>query len=96
MSKSILVIDTPKACIDCPCHFAEDTGQVWCGKENKELLEDDIQTFKPDWCPLLDLPKKTSVGIEVCVGNKTDCVKSYVDGYNACIDKILKGANGNE
>lgn len=52
MSKSILVLDTPDACIDCPCHFADDGGMVWCGKENKRLLTDDIKTFKPDWCPL--------------------------------------------
>lgn len=52
MSKSILVLDTPDACIDCPCHFADDGGMVWCGKENKRLLTDDIETFKPDWCPL--------------------------------------------
>ena len=37
MSKSILVMDTPEACIDCPCHFAEDTGRVWCGKDKKEV-----------------------------------------------------------
>lgn len=51
MGKSILVLDeTPKTCIDCPCHFAEDTGRVWCGKEQKELLSDDIEVYKPDWC----------------------------------------------
>lgn len=58
MSKSIFVIDTPETCIDCPCHFAEDTGRVWCGKENKELWADDIEAFKPDWCLLQDLPEK--------------------------------------
>ena len=42
MSKSILVMDTPEACIDCPCHFTEDTGRVGCGKEKKELWIDDI------------------------------------------------------
>ncbi len=56
MSKSILVMDTPEACIDCPCHFTEDTGRVWCGKEKKELLIDDIETYKPTWCPLKEIP----------------------------------------
>ena len=28
MSRSILVIDTPEACIDCPCHFAYEDGTV--------------------------------------------------------------------
>lgn len=50
--KSVLKIDTPKACIDCPCHFAGESGMVMCGVDKRELLSDDIQTFKPDWCPL--------------------------------------------
>lgn len=35
MSKSILVIDTPEICIDCPCHFTEESGMVMCGVEEK-------------------------------------------------------------
>lgn len=50
--KSILKIDTPKVCIDCPCHFAGESGMVVCGVEKRELLSDDIEAFKPDWCPL--------------------------------------------
>lgn len=26
-----------------------------CGKENKEILTDDIEAFKPDWCPLKEI-----------------------------------------
>lgn len=78
MSKSILVIDTPDYCIDCPCHFAGMSGQVWCGKENKELLADDIQTFKPDWCPLREL------------SNKSDGFHGNMD-YNNFIHKLLEG-----
>lgn len=81
MSKSILVIDTPKACIDCPCHFAGMSGQVWCGKENKELLSDDIETLKPDWCPLRDLLEKYE-----------PISMDFERGHNACIDEILKVA----
>lgn len=50
--KSVLKIDTPKVCIDCPCHFAGESGMVICGVEKRELLSEDIETFKPDWCPL--------------------------------------------
>ncbi len=32
MGKSILVLDTPESCIDCPCHFFNDIGNIWCGK----------------------------------------------------------------
>lgn len=84
MSKSILVIYTPNYYIDCPCHFAGMSGQIWCGKENKELLADDIQTFKPDWCPLVELPQKMAE-------ESRWFSEDYVKGRNACIDEILKG-----
>lgn len=84
MSKSILVVDTPEACIDCPCHFAEDVGKVWCGKNKEELLADDIETFKPDWCPLREIPQKKPTR-EMGEYLYFDC------GYNACIDDVLKG-----
>lgn len=83
MSKSILVIDTPEACIGCPCHFADDV-MIWCGKERKEILADDIETFKPDWCPLLDLPEKM-------VEENRWFSEEYARGFNTCIDEILKG-----
>lgn len=91
MGKSILVLnDTPKTCIECPCHFAEDTGRVWCGKEKKELLTDDIETFKPEWCPIRKMPDKRDLkDIEEYSGLGMDYV--WGEGYNACIDKILKG-----
>lgn len=52
MSKSILVVDTPDACIDCPCHFAYEDGIVHCGVRKKQILAEDIDTYKPGWCPL--------------------------------------------
>lgn len=95
MSKSILVIDTPENCIE--CHFF---AKRLCGNGRCTLNQDISNVIpdrcKPDWCPIRDLPRKTSIGIEVCIGNKTECVKSYVDGYNACIDEILKVCHNEE
>lgn len=86
MNKSILVIETPDICIDCPCHFAEETGKVWCGRNGKEILADDIEDFKPDWCPLKDIPEKKSENIkEVGLISST-----RNEGWNLCIDEILK------
>ena len=90
MSKSILVIDTPECCGKCPCFLEAATG--CCGVNGKEI----DSHGKPGWCPLLDFPKEKYFAIEYCVGNKENCIESYVDGYNACIDEILKGANGND
>lgn len=83
MSKAVLVMDMPKYCIDCPCHFADDTGAVICGKEDKVLLSDDIQTYKPGWCPLRELPKRISGSQKY----KND----YEKGWNACLDTIIGG-----
>lgn len=92
MSKSILVIDTPEACIGCPCCFADNV-TIWCGKKRKALCEPmklpkGIEKFKPDWCPLLDLPEKREVPLQYPYLHQL-----IADGWNACIDEILKGAN---
>lgn len=86
MSKEILVIDTPECCIDCPCHFAEDI--VWCGVKDQELETDDIETYKPDWCPLKPMPqqKEREVVEENYNGGYSHGI---VHGYNACIDELL-------
>lgn len=80
--KAILVLDEmPSSCIDCPCHFAG-MSTVVCGVNKKKLLTDDIETYKPDWCPLKPLPDKnphTENVLEIFVNT----------GYNACIDEIL-------
>lgn len=94
MSKSILVIDTPECCRECPCHFTDIVGlgedgqekffRFLCGAENREIAEK-VNTGRQDWCPLKDVPDKyepVSMNFEI--------------GYNACIDEFLKGANGNE
>jgi len=66
--KSVLKIETPKVCIDCPCHFAGESGMVMCGAEKRELLTDDIETFKPDWCPLRELVEDCGGWIPCKVG----------------------------
>lgn len=99
MSKSILVIDTPENCRECLCHFTDMVGfesgkekffRFLCGVKNREITEN-VNIDRQDWCPILDLPKKKE---------QTVFPKWYYDGwnngFNACIDEILKGANGNE
>jgi hypothetical protein len=70
MSKSVLVLDTPKNCYDCPF------GTEYCGNleydglcELADCLDYDAilmtkehydceSKSRPDWCPLMDLPEK--------------------------------------
>ena len=98
MSKVVLVIDMPKYCIDCPCHFAG-MSTVVCGVTKKKLITDDIKTYKPEWCPLRELPnKKDSMNLNFIMEKCKDMdsimdsvLKQFiVDGYNACIDELLK------
>lgn len=70
--KSVLKIETPKVCIDCPCHFAGESGMVMCGVEKRELLSDDIETFKPDWCPLRESSEDCGGWIPCSTGKMPD------------------------
>lgn len=98
MSKSVLVIDTPENCYDCPF------GTEYCGDseyegccELAECLDGDTRLIaeehydyesesRPDWCPLKPLPERKEYIVPI------DNVESQKDiiavGWNACINKI--------
>ncbi len=95
MSKSILAIDTPEGCIRCDCCYTKDydfreriDGERICGIENTNVDDycDCINLRKPDWCPLWDLPEKKE---ENKYNNSYE--KGMKDGFNTCINEILKG-----
>lgn len=95
MSKSVLVVDTPKNCYDCPF------GTEYCGNleyegccELAECLDSDMRLIteehydyesesRPDWCPLKPLPEKSTIENDM-----TDYQCGMVDGRNQCIDEI--------
>lgn len=83
MSKSILVIDTPETCGQCPCSLEVSTD--CCGVNGKDV------NFhkKPDWCPLKEAPQKLAE-------ENRWFSKDYAVGFNACIDEILKERDENE
>lgn len=94
MSKSILLINTPESC--CQCRFSGSDGDYCCLKENmvsdsNMISEEEYLNKKPDWCPLRDLPEKRKVPLQYPYLHQL-----IADGWNACVDEILKGANGNE
>jgi hypothetical protein len=95
MSKSVLVIDTPKSCYNCPfgteyydiyiykgnCELAEHLGKIMT------LLTEEYYGFesksRPEWCPLKPLPEKMT-GVA-----QTDHWDSIKAGWNGCINKIV-------
>ena len=101
MSKVMLIMDKPDACIECPlCFKAEEISigafeyrRLYSCKRVPEDVEDiyleDILHKKPDWCPLKDVPNK----IENAIGDM-DYYKAI--GFNACINEILKENGKNE
>lgn len=95
MSKSVLVIDTPTNCYDCPfgtryCSDLEYEGLC----ELADCLDYDVilmteehydceSKSRPDWCPLMDLPEKDNGDYPA---NTFDA--GFAEGRNQCIDEI--------
>ena len=107
MNKSVLVIDTPENCYDCPF------GTEYCGDseyegccELAECLDSDMRLIteehydyesesRPDWCPLQPLPEKMKVtGLYNGEYFKAGGkLPSYKIGWNDCIDEITGGSS---
>lgn len=106
MSKSVLVIDTPENCHDCPF------GTAYCGElEYEGLCEladcldcveiliteehyDCESKSRPKWCPLKLLPEKKSTTAPV--SNYEVQKNLFADGWNACLREITKTSDENE
>lgn len=94
MDKSVLVMDTPKTCLDCMFCFELDEGIEACcsvaaDEEDKSLCKEIICengycNNKPDWCPLKEVPEEEHS--EYCLDEYSD---GYDDGWNALRGRIL-------
>lgn len=101
MSKSVLVIDTPENCYDCPF------GTECCGNleyegccELADCLDYDVilmteehydceSKSRPAWCPLKPLPEKK---LHTAPVSNYELQKNLLaDGWNNCIDEITGG-----
>lgn len=99
MSKVIAIIDRPDNCQKCwfsACHYSLPLSTRRKGysckiqEPNKRVVEDfdyDAEVYLSS-CPLKEVPKKP----DYPPINES----SYVAGWNACIDDILKGSEENE
>lgn len=84
MSKSILAIDTPECCDYCPVgRIFGMAVKVEC-MAGKDIRVNNNGGIIPNWCQLLDLPKKMAE-------ENRWFRKDYAEGFNDCIDEILKG-----
>lgn len=80
MSKSVLVIDTPKYCA--VCVLRSGVLHPFCRVNNRDITD---LSIRPDWCPLKPLPEKMTGAAS------TDHWSSIKAGWNACIDEITGG-----
>lgn len=91
MSKVIAIFDKPKNCEQCPCfsigHFYD---VCRLAQQTKSFKEKEI----PDWCPLREVPQNKQIE-HVEEDYDGGYSHGFTQGYNACIDDILKGAEEN-
>ena len=93
MSKAVLVMDMPSSCDMCEFVQVDDTvGNMTCMNPISEVYGCDVSDYigcRADGCPLRELPEKD---------NKSYFPDEYSDGhrdgYNACIDELLKVEEG--
>jgi hypothetical protein len=81
MSKSVLVINTPKYCA--VCILRSGVNHPFCRVNNRDITD---LSIIPDWCPLKPLPEKSTAENDM-----TDYQRGMVDGWNRCIDEITGG-----
>lgn len=83
MSKSVLVINTPKYCA--LCVLRSGVSHPFCRVNNRDITD---LSIRPEWCPLKPLPEKKEYIVPI------DNIESQKDiiavGWNACIDAITK------
>jgi len=86
MSKAMLVMDMPERCLNCNCvgHINRNGKFNVCRISGEILKEYDYYKQRPNNCPLREVPQKFL---------KTG--QQWVEGYNACIDEIMKGVEEN-
>lgn len=90
LSKSALIIDTPKACMDCMFYFDLGEFDKYCSVKDDEKDSDTCREItptdkfrqeRPDWCPLKELPERRRYGQEFFNGS--------VKGWNDCLEEII-------
>lgn len=89
MSKSVLVIDTPKYCA--LCVLRSGVHHPFCRVNNRDITD---LSIRPDWCPLKPLPEKKEY---INSNSNIEATKNIAAaGWNACIDEITGGGDSDD
>ena len=107
MAKAVLVMDMPERCDKCLLllKIPQKDGLALClarptnGQEEYNPKRE--KSWRPDWCPLRELPEKTSFFEEMQkekdagrFDGETGCeyanLVGKITGWNACLDAIAK------
>lgn len=81
MAKAVLVMNMPESCSKCGLHYKLPFETEVCCSELKAVSKEK----RADFCPLRELPEKKEINYYM---NSKE--KGVVEGWNACLDKILK------
>ena len=84
--KSVLIIDTPSNCEECPLRYWGIAG--WSCICTRRLLEGPIAE-REEWCPLRPLPKEEEKPIKGEDDYNDFCI-GYTSGWNDCLEDIEK------
>ena len=95
MSKSIMIIETPKNCHH--CKFEDWDEEEWCYKcklldlptESKTYHNGQVGFVRKLLCPFKKLPEKRLLPKEMVEWTNYGEEPWFSDGWNACIDEIL-------
>lgn len=88
MTKAVLLIDMPKqVCQGCTlCYGTKNDDEYMCCATGRIVPDGE----KPDWCPLRKLPEKKDTIIYENDDWGTADLKKKGEGWNACLDEIMK------
>ena len=92
MSKAMLVMDMPTRCDVCEFARENRSNGLYCDNPLSMQYGKDISDYilcRADGCPLKPMPEKK----DNAIGTN---YQRFVNGYNACIDEIVKGSGENE
>ena len=86
MSKSILILETPVSCRNCPLRYDPYGHLETCYIEDLYVYEHYEEGTKPYWCPLRPLPPYKNLKPDSSL--ESQFLYQFNQGYNTCLQEI--------